>query len=63
MAAESVNLRYVEEVWVIPCGDRKDKNIGTPGHHRLAMTHLLVDDFFPKEFPIKVKIDFSKEIS
>ncbi len=54
MAAESVNLRYVDEVWVIPCGDRKDKNIGTPGHHRLAMTHLLVKEFFPKEFPIKV---------
>jgi len=54
MAAEAVNLRYVEEVWVIPCGTRTDKLFGTPGEHRLAMTHLLVNDFFPKEFPIKV---------
>mmetsp|Transcript_39140 Transcript_39140/g.34823 ORF Transcript_39140/g.34823 Transcript_39140/m.34823 type:complete len:176 (+) Transcript_39140:97-624(+) len=54
MAAEAYNLRYVDEVWVIPCGDRPDKKLKTPGEHRLKMTQLLVSDFFADDFPIKV---------
>jgi len=54
MAAEAINLRYVDEVWIIPCGDRTDKNVGAPAKDRLLMTNLLIDDFFPKDFPVKV---------
>ena len=56
MAAEAINLRYVEEVWVVPCGNRKDKDVGTPGDHRLKMTELLIENFFPRDFPVKVGI-------
>jgi len=54
MAAEAINLRYVDEVWLIPCGTRKDKDVGTAGVHRLKMTQLLIQDFFPEDFPVKV---------
>jgi len=54
MAAEAINLRYVDEVWIIPCGDRTDKNVGAPAKDRLLMTQLLISDFFPSDFPVKV---------
>lgn len=38
MTAEAYNLRYVDEVWLIPCGERPDKKLTTPGEHRLKMT-------------------------
>lgn len=55
MAAEAINLRYLDEVWVVPCGSRKDKDVGTSGEHRYNMTKLLIEDFFPKDYPVKVK--------
>ena len=55
MAAEAINLRHVDEVWMIPCGNRSDKNISTKGEHRLKMTQLMIDSFFERDFPIKVK--------
>jgi len=54
MAAEAINLRHVDEVWMIPCGNRSDKNISTKGEHRLKMTQLMIDSFFERDFPIKV---------
>lgn len=54
MAAEAINLRYLDEVWVVPCGSRKDKDVGASGEHRYNMTKLLIEDFFPKDFPVKV---------
>lgn len=36
MAAELINLKIVDKVIFIPCGDRKDKNL-TSGLHRLKM--------------------------
>lgn len=35
MAVEAINLGYVDEVWIVPCGDRKDKKINVPGAVRL----------------------------
>ena len=31
MAVEAINLGYVDEVWIVPCGDRKDKKINVSG--------------------------------
>ena len=46
MAVEAVNLGHVDEVWIVPCGDRKDKNVLVPGKKRLQMVNLIVEDFF-----------------
>ena len=35
MAVEAVNLGHVDEVWIVPCGDRQDKNLLVPGEKRL----------------------------
>ena len=60
MAAEAINLRHVDEVWMVPCGDRTEQDVEapTPAIDRFNMTKLLIENFFPKDFPIKVK-DFS----
>jgi len=57
MAAEAINLRHVDEVWIIPCGYRTDKQLMTDGNMRLQMTRLLVSDFFKDKFPVKVIIN------
>jgi nicotinic acid mononucleotide adenylyltransferase len=54
MAAEAINLKYVDEVWLVPCGRRGDKRLTINPEHRLQMTKIIVEDFFPKDFPIKV---------
>ena len=54
MAVEAVNLGHVDEVWIVPCGDRKDKKDLIPGDMRLQMVNLIVEDFFLNEFPILV---------
>ncbi len=54
MAAEVINLGHVDEVWMIPCGYRSDKQIMTDGKDRLHMIKLIVSDFFKNKYPIKV---------
>lgn len=54
MAAETINLGHVDEVWMIPCGHRTDKHLMTDGNMRLQMTRLLVSEFFKDNFPVKV---------
>ena len=54
MAIEAINLGHVDEVWVIPCGDRKDKKFTISGEIRLNMVKMIVSEFFAEEFPIKV---------
>jgi len=54
IAAEAINLRHVDESWIIPCGTRPDKKITTSGEKRLEMVQILVDSFFERDFPIKV---------
>lgn len=54
MAAEAYNLGHVDEVWMVPCGSRTDKKLGFDGNHRLEMVNMLISDFFPPDFPIKV---------
>ncbi len=56
MAAEAINLRYVDEVWLVPCGDRTEQNLEapTPAIERFNMTKLLIENFFPEDYPVKV---------
>jgi len=57
MAAEAINLRHVDEVWMVPCGDRPEQNVEAPtaAIDRFNMTKLLIENFFPHDFSVKVK--------
>lgn len=44
MSIETINLNLVDEVWMVPCGEREDKKYTVTGEQRLAMTRLLVDE-------------------
>ena len=36
IASETLNLcAEIDEVWIVPCGDREDKKVTTPGPIRL----------------------------
>lgn len=48
------NDLVIDEVWIVPCGYRKDKPMISEPKARLDMLRLGVQDFFPKEFPVKV---------
>ena len=54
LAAETVYQFKVDQVWIVPCGDREDKKARTPGEMRLEMTKRAVKDFFPTGFPVLV---------
>jgi nicotinic acid mononucleotide adenylyltransferase len=41
MAAELLNLKIVDKVIFVPCGDRSDKEL-TSCHHRLNMLKLMI---------------------
>lgn len=44
----------IDEVWIVPCGFRVDKTQISHPHKRLDMIRLAVQDFFPRDFPVKV---------
>ena len=54
MASETLNMEIVEEVWMIPCGTRPDKPSLLAAEDRFEMCQRAVNDFFPKDFPVKV---------
>jgi nicotinate-nucleotide adenylyltransferase len=55
MCVQVLNQNLVDEVYLIPCGDRVDKVLKTEGEHRLRMTEIGVEEYFQKQFPIFVK--------
>ena len=44
----------IDEVWIVPCGSRPDKPHISPPRLRLEMVRRAAQDFFPKDFPIKI---------
>ena len=54
LAIEALNRELVDEVWIVPCGDRTDKKIQISGETRLKMLKISVESFFRNEFPVKV---------
>jgi len=50
---EAINSGYVDEAWMMPCGDRKDKNLVVTGERRLQMLNLGIRDLVPSDFPLK----------
>jgi len=44
----------MDGVWIVPCGSRPDKKHISEPLKRLHMTKMAVDEFFDKDFPVKV---------
>ena len=53
LCSEALNILKFDEVWMVPCGNRPDKALRTPGHMRMQMVRLAIDDYFPKGYPVK----------
>lgn len=41
---ECANLSFIDEVWVMPSGQRKDKQFETSDHHRIVMLEAVIGD-------------------
>ena len=56
MAAEVIHMNAADEVWLVPCGARPDKeSLRTSTMERYIMCHLAVNTAFSRDFPILVK--------
>jgi hypothetical protein len=44
----------VDEIYFVPCGERKDKKLSTSCTDRLKITQLAVEEYFQNKFPIYV---------
>jgi nicotinate-nucleotide adenylyltransferase len=53
--AEIIHAKMADEVWVVPCGPRKDKNLIASPLDRLIMCYLAIDSSFGSHFPALVK--------
>ena len=49
-----LQLPSVDEVWLLPSGDRTDKTISSAAKHQLAMLRLLVDSEFGSDTRLRV---------
>ena len=41
-----------EEVWIVPCKLKQNENL-VDGMTRIQMVEMAINDFFPKNFPVK----------
>ncbi|CEM14170.1 unnamed protein product [Vitrella brassicaformis CCMP3155] len=53
-AAQVLHCGSVDEVWIVPCGNRPDKKTTGAARHRLEMCRRAVEASFSHDFPIKV---------
>ena len=53
MVLEVINLRYVDEVWIVPCGDRLDKKVEVDRFARYRLCELLLKEMSNDSIPIK----------
>lgn len=56
MACEIYNqFDYIDEVWIIPCGDgRSDKNLRSSCEHRINMLELIKKDLVYEDLPVYI---------
>lgn len=54
LCSEAFNSLKFDEIWMVPCGYRKDKNNKVDPHMRLVMCQSAIQDYFPKDYPVKV---------
>ena len=55
VVAEIIHAQKADEIWVVPCGPRKDKTLIASPMERCIMCHLAVNSTFGSQFPVKVK--------
>ena len=55
IAAEIIHAQTADEVWVVPCGPRRDKALIASPLERYLMCNLAVDSSYGSRFPVKVK--------
>ncbi|EER05071.1 nucleotidyltransferase, putative [Perkinsus marinus ATCC 50983] len=53
VASQVVQLGCADEAWMIPCGNRPDKDSQADVVTRLRMTQAAIEAVVPEEFPIK----------
>ena len=53
MCSETLNKTSIDEIWMTPCGWRKDKQLKTDPQTRLSMVETSIEDYFPRGFPVK----------
>eukprot|EP00386_Alphamonas_edax_P000241 GDKI01000715.1.p1 GENE.GDKI01000715.1~~GDKI01000715.1.p1 ORF type:complete len:219 (-),score=41.28 GDKI01000715.1:37-693(-) len=53
--SQVLQLGACDEVWVVPCGDRKDKKLKATPQQRYTMCQLAVSSCFSPDFPVKIK--------
>ena len=54
IAADVIHFKIADEVWLLPCGNRSDKDTIVDAGFRLRMCELAVKSTFPSEFPVLV---------
>jgi nicotinate (nicotinamide) nucleotide adenylyltransferase len=54
VAAEVINFELADQVWVVPCGMRPDKQTNILPEQRLEMVSLAIESMIPDDFPIFV---------
>ena len=54
LCSEALNVLKFDEIWMVPCGARSDKNLRTNGEMRLRMVDRAIEDYFPRDYPVKV---------
>eukprot|EP00344_Euplotes_crassus_P012546 CAMPEP_0196994490 /NCGR_PEP_ID=MMETSP1380-20130617/775_1 /TAXON_ID=5936 /ORGANISM="Euplotes crassus, Strain CT5" /LENGTH=193 /DNA_ID=CAMNT_0042409879 /DNA_START=86 /DNA_END=667 /DNA_ORIENTATION=- len=55
MEEVKVEGRNFDEVWMVPCGDRRDKKVSTPGEKRQKMCELGIKEMFGDDERYKVQ--------
>ncbi|EER18279.1 nucleotidyltransferase, putative [Perkinsus marinus ATCC 50983] len=53
VASQVVQLGCADEAWMIPCGNRPDKDTRVDAATRLRMTQVAIEAVMPDEFPVK----------
>lgn len=53
-AYQSENERLVDEVWIVPCGERSDKQLQAPAGHRMAMLQLFLEAYFSPQEKVSI---------
>ena len=53
LCSEALNVLKFDEIWMIPCGIREDKQLRTSGEMRLQMVERAIEDYFPRGYPVR----------
>ncbi|KAF4750747.1 hypothetical protein FOZ63_011241 [Perkinsus olseni] len=53
VASQVVQLGCADEAWMVPCGNRPDKDTQVDAATRLRMTQAAIEAVIPEEFPVE----------